>query len=151
VTVVPASAIVREMRALIGVPFKHQGRDEHGVDCVGAVLLACRRAGVDLLALRGIRDDRNYGRGVNPRAVELLETYCAARIDSPVPGCLVVFQFLGEPAPRHQGVMTDAGTFIHANGEGPKHLHRVVETGFRGAWVRRAHSFWKLPGFDYGA
>lgn len=39
------------------MPFHRQGRTQHGVDCVGFLLLAAQSVGVDLSAF----DDRTYG------------------------------------------------------------------------------------------
>lgn len=146
---VPAAALVAAARSLIGVPFQHQGRNEHGVDCIGLVLLACERAGCPTLVVPGITHAPRYGRRVHPQALELLERHLAGRLMEPRPGCLVVFQYPFEPMPRHHGVMTDAGTFVHADQSGPKPMRMVRETAFREPWTRRNPSFWKLPGVSY--
>lgn len=147
---ITAGALVDEARRLIGTPFHHQGRNEHGVDCMGLVLLAALRAGGDVLAAAGLPDTVDYGRGMNRRALELLEQYCAARIEEPMPGCLMVFRYPGEPLPKHQGIFagdTPEGSVIHADGF---HFKCVREDRYAGIWLKRAHSFWKLHGVTYG-
>jgi hypothetical protein len=118
---IPASRLVAEARKLIGVPFQHQGRNSFGVDCAGVTLLAFRNAGVDFARLVGIPDKANYGRGLNPRALEILEQL-GTRIDAPVPGCLVVFQYAREPLPRHQVLHDPKGAGF------PEHRHPHVDS-----------------------
>jgi hypothetical protein len=47
------------LRPMLGIPYKHRGRDEKGVDCVGYLLLAYRKAGfpIDHLDLKYNRGD----------------------------------------------------------------------------------------------
>lgn len=42
------SDVVRAARALVGAPFRHQGRDPAGIDCVGVVIAVGRALGVGL-------------------------------------------------------------------------------------------------------
>lgn len=147
---ITAAALVDEARKLIGIPFHHQGRNEHGLDCMGLVLLAAQRAGGDIPTAAALPDTRDYGRGVNPRILELLEDHCAARIARPMLGCLMVFRYPHEPLPRHLGVFAGGeldGSFIHADGF---HFKRVREDRYAGIWLKRVHSFWKLHGVTYG-
>ncbi len=37
---------VEAARALVGTPYRHAGRNEHGVDCGGVIILAARNAGL---------------------------------------------------------------------------------------------------------
>lgn len=57
--------IVAQARALVGVPFRlHGRRAEHGLDCVGLVALAFRRAGH-----RGVTPEHYALRGGDPEAL----------------------------------------------------------------------------------
>lgn len=49
-------AMLAEARKLIGVPWVHMGRTEHGVDCVGVLLISAWRCNID------VPDVRGYGR-----------------------------------------------------------------------------------------
>ncbi len=40
--------VLSHARALVGVRWRHMGRDENGLDCIGLVLVAAARAGVSL-------------------------------------------------------------------------------------------------------
>ena len=42
------SAFVRECRALVGTPYHKQARSDHAVDCVGLLLVAARRIGIEI-------------------------------------------------------------------------------------------------------
>src|SRR5690606_291727 len=54
------SDLVAAARKYLNVPFKHRGRTEAGLDCLGLVVLAFRDIGVD------VGDARNYGRRPEP-------------------------------------------------------------------------------------
>lgn len=41
-----AASFVAAARAYLRVPFRHMGRNRHGLDCVGLLLLAARDAGI---------------------------------------------------------------------------------------------------------
>ncbi len=60
-----AAAFVAAARGYVGVPWRHLGRALTGVDCIGLVLLAARRAGMDL------PDPAPYER--EPQGTRLLE------------------------------------------------------------------------------
>ncbi|HEY8554244.1 MAG TPA: NlpC/P60 family protein, partial [Burkholderiales bacterium] len=145
---IPASRLIEEARKLVGIPYHHQGRNKFGVDCIGLFVLAFEEAGSDLVRLLGVRDTRDYGRHrPNPKTLELLEHNLAARLDAPVPGCLIAFRFVPEVVPRHYGLFTERGTFVHADG-----MRKLVcETRYADPWLRRVHSLWRLPGVTYGA
>ena len=40
---VTRAEVVEAARSLIGMPWVHQGRNEHGIDCLGLVVTLCRR------------------------------------------------------------------------------------------------------------
>jgi cell wall-associated NlpC family hydrolase len=41
-------ALINAARSYIGAPWRHRGRDVHGMDCIGLVLAAARDVGVSL-------------------------------------------------------------------------------------------------------
>lgn len=140
---IAAQEFVNQARALVGVPWLHQGRSIHGVDCIGLVVLALNGAGFDLAKYLGVVDRRNYGRGAQPDMLRMVREHCA-QLHQPIDGCLIVVQFLRDPHPRHFGIYS-GGNIIHANAL----AGRVVEHGFRGVWKRSQHSLWKIPGVRY--
>lgn len=130
--------IVDEARRWLGVPYVHQGRTRHGVDCIGFVL--CVRnalAGWEQLE----RAPRNYAR--QPRDGLLLDQVRAAcfLLDAPEDGALILIRWPRTQHPSHVAIYA-GGNLIHAY----QRARRVVETGFRAHWLRNAHSYWRLPG-----
>lgn len=46
-------ALLATLRSLLGVPFRHQGRDRSGLDCLGVVLFVAQAHGIPLEDQRG--------------------------------------------------------------------------------------------------
>lgn len=126
-------AIVAAARALLGAPFRAQGRSERGVDCLGLVILACARAGLRVAAPAVAPALR----GTDVAAAEAaLLAAGAVRVAVASPGDLL----LAAPAARqvHLAIATATGVVeAHAG------LGRVVERPRTAAdgWV----SAWRLP------
>ena len=110
-------------RALVGVPFRAQGRDPHrGLDCVGSVLAAC-----SLPVELGRSDYRLRGNHGAELTRELLRHFRrVARKDRRV-GDLILMS-VGDDQ-LHLGVVTDRG-FVHADAR----LRQVVETPGEPEW-----------------
>ena len=142
---IEASALVKEARALIGTPWRHQGRSKRGVDCIGLVLLAAENAGLDLIKVSGVDAPRVYSRNADPKLYELVHRACT-QTSALVPGCLLFFRFDSDRHPRHFGIYTDEGTVIHAES---RLRRQVIEHGRRAQWSRWTHSLWLLPGVRY--
>lgn len=142
---ITAAQFVESARALVGVPWSHQGRTALGVDCIGLIILAGKNAGVDLFAEAGCPPVRRYGRRADPMLYRLVEKYCIPA-DQPMQGVVALFRFPGERAPRHFGVITAEGTMIHAEAKTRK---SVIEHGYRMQWLRMTDSLWQLPGIRY--
>lgn len=133
--------VVHEARSWVGVPFRHQGRDRNGVDCVGLPIVV-------LAAIGAVETDfeiRDYPRMPNDDTLEArLIAHCTPLTDF-VPGCLVAIQWHRTLA--HVAIYTERDTLIHS-----LQRHKsVVEHGFRGMWrTRYARDAWALPGVRYG-
>lgn len=122
-------AIVQAARSYIDVPFMHQGRSRHGIDCAG--LLTC--VAYDLR----IKDVRvtDYGRLPDPdRARAIIEAHM-----DPVPfaqlqtGDALSFSIVHDV--QHYGLVTelDPIRFVHAY----QTVGKVVEQSLFGPWLRR--------------
>lgn len=136
--------IVQQARQMIGTRFRHRGRRDSGVDCVGLGVVAFRACGVD------VPDFRLYGRephadGLVQRIREALgtEVACAPVMRIQIrPGDVLVFRF--DVQPHHVGLAADylygGLSVIHADG----HSGRVVEHRFTDDMLRRVtHVFRK--------
>lgn len=143
---VTRDAVIEQARHLVGVPFMHQGRSIHGVDCIGVMTLAVTNAGLDPEAVTGLKDTRDYDRMTTSEMLDKMSRVCE-RVRESEPGCLVLFRFPLERHPQHFGILTKEGTVIHADIKQGK----VVEHGYRGQWLRWTHSFWRIPGVTYDA
>jgi cell wall-associated NlpC family hydrolase len=134
---VTPAAVIAEARRWVGVPFRHQGRSERGIDCVGLPIVVCQSLG--LLDQRS--DVANYDRLPSGELVDRLRAHCRP-IPAAVPGSLIVIAWTKIAA--HVAICTGE-TMIHAY----ESVGRVVEHGYRGRWIRLTHSTWALPGLAY--
>lgn len=130
------------VRKYVGKPFRHQGRDpEHGVDCVGALVLGARDCGMDwVLSHDSTGYARNPGRGQ-------LEARLFAAFGPPIPkemmrpGDVVAIDFYGMS--RHVGVIGSHNgrlTIIHAMSRPP----RIVENGIDERWNRYIKAVYRV-------
>ncbi|WP_198368473.1 C40 family peptidase [Roseomonas rosulenta] len=81
-----AEAFVAAARSYVGVSWRHLGRGQTGVDCIGLVLLAAREAGVEL------PDPAPYARA--PQGTRLLDGILAhaTRVAEAAPGDVLLFR-----------------------------------------------------------
>ncbi len=131
---------VREARALVGVPYRHQGRTARGVDCLGLVLLAASRVG--LMPLEAGRAD--YGRAPLDELLAGLPNYCDP-IEEDAPGAILAIRWPGDRRAGHVAICAGA-TMIHSY----SNCRRVVEHGFRGKWRDWVVSRWWARGLQRG-
>lgn len=123
------AAFVEAARSLKGAKWRHHGRKPWAVDCVGLVVLAAHKCGLELL------DEAGYGR--EPWE-DRLRRACRARFDGPVQdqraGDVALIRWArGEPShlaivgnrPEGEGL-----TLIHAH-----NLAGVVEIGLAGRYL----------------
>jgi cell wall-associated NlpC family hydrolase len=98
--------VIRTAREWLGVPFRHQGRSRHGVDCVGLVLGVYRELGVSL------PDDAVYPREMRGQALYDIAGHYFAEVDNREAGDILRYSVAGFPTPH---IAIDAGdTIIHA-------------------------------------
>lgn len=109
-------------RAYVGLPWRGQGRDKMGVDCVGLVVMAYRDAGFT------IDEGPVDYRGVDTRRlVETLYRHCdkLPKGAEPAPADIVIY---GLPREAHLALLVDGKHGLNAI-HSPMHA-RVVETRF---------------------
>lgn len=139
-TVTTATDVVRVARSWVGVPFRHQGRDRNGIDCVGLPIVILQQLG----ALPPDFEIADYPRQPFQGQLERrLVAHCTA-LPEPVPGGLIALKWRQSLA--HVAIYTDTDTLIHSL---DRH-QAVVEHGFRGMWrTKFAVGTWALPGVRY--
>ena len=105
-----AEHFVREARRFLGTPWRHMGRSEAGVDCIGLVILAARRCGLE------VEEPPPYQR--EPQGDALLQGLLrhGRRVAEMAPGDLLLFR-MGLYG-GHVGVAT-----LHAAYRVPAVLH----------------------------
>lgn len=138
---VKASELIAAARAMLGCPFRHQGRSElTGMDCIGFFLIAAYRVG--LLPREFERTD--YGRAPSAELTERLAHHCD-RLKHPEPGCVVAVRWPGDKRAGHLAICTGEN-LIHCYSD----AGAVVEHGHRGAWLRWSQSYWWLRSLHRG-
>lgn len=126
--------IIIAARNLVGVPFRHQGRDPaFGVDCVGVV---CHLATKFNLPHNDRRDyPESPGRGQLEQALDAQP--CLERIYALESGCVVVMRI--SKSLQHVGILTGP-TMIHAW----KNAGKVCEHDFDSLWRSRVMRIYRL-------
>jgi cell wall-associated NlpC family hydrolase len=118
-------ALILAARRYLGVPFRHAGRTDQGVDCVGLILAAARDAG--LFDYR----PKPYPRGDASKLTAEIERFAERVAGPPEPGDLLLLRVRGELT--HVALVTDEGTILHAH----ERLGRVVEQQLTDAMMAR--------------
>jgi cell wall-associated NlpC family hydrolase len=133
------TAFIAAARSLVDTPFRHRGRTERGIDCLGVVAYALRAVG------RVPADERIYNREPEAEGLRLRETL-VSHFSNPVgrlvPGCVVLMRW--HERPNHVAVLGEYPhgglSVIHADAAS----RRVVEHALDGHWPRRVVEGW-LP------
>lgn len=117
--------LVNAARTFLGTPYRHQGRNEHGIDCAGLLVASYRLLGIEL------DDMRAYG--MEPWRDGLrqqVEKNFTLQSRDPEPGDILLLRVRREP--QHLAIATDLG-IIHAYAS----VGRVVETSMGSQWSKR--------------
>ena len=132
-------AILDAARALIGTPFRHQGRIPHlALDCAGLVVAVAQAVGAEYA------DQTGYSRSPSGRLLEnALDgqpgLVRVAQLAARQPGDVLLMRFAGDP----QHLAIDAGaTIIHAY----EAVGEVVEHDMTDAWLRRIARVYRFRG-----
>ena len=122
--------IVMQAREWVGSPFKHQGRQRVGVDCIGLVVGVMRELGLDPY------DEDGYPTQPDGR----LEKTLASLLEpcDVTEGALLLFRIRRDP--QHVGICTGEGVIHAYSGIG-----KVVEHGLDDFWSKRLIKAYKLP------
>jgi cell wall-associated NlpC family hydrolase len=137
--------VIAAARSFIGTPFHHQGRAPGiGLDCVGVVVCAGRAAG-DPCSW----DHTNYGRVQGAGLIfEEASKYLVRSDPDPHPGDVLIFALDSRVSlPQHSGILTEAGTFVHARFGTRRKIGPVEEREYSPTWRSRTFATFRYPGF----
>lgn len=126
---------VAEARKWIDVPYLHQGRNRHGVDCIGLLLVVGWALGLSEYDVKG------YGRIPNAGFLQAECDRLMVRIpsDEVQPADVYLMRFTRDP--QHLGIATDRGLLHAWGGAG-----RVTETVMPHSWRVRVVQAYRIPG-----
>lgn len=137
----PADITLEAERLLaLGVPFRHQGRTELGMDCAGFALWLVRHAGA---WPRHYADTADYRPGPQEALGATLAQYCA-QAPAPADGTLVAIRWRPQQPVSHVGYLA-GGDLIHCY----KTAGGLVRCRYGEPWVRMTASAWRIPGVIY--
>ena len=128
--------VVSHARSFVGVPYLHQGRTRHGLDCVGLVVRVVNDLGISDF------DASHYGRVPSGRMmVRVLQDYCDTVKPADLrPGDLVHIAY--DKHPQHLAILTDHG-MVHADS-----THGVVEHTFSDGFRAKMRGCYRFRGVN---
>lgn len=133
------TALIKQARAWLGVPFRHQGRTRISCDCLGYIAgMLGELDSATALELLPI----NYGREPQSMLLEILTKHCTQTTLKPA--VLLAIQWPHAEYPSHAAIYTGE-SMIHCY----EAVGRVVEHGYRPPWIARTASIWALPDVTY--
>lgn len=127
-----------EARSWLGCPYVHQGRNRHGIDCVGLIVMSFGALGLG----KPEADRRDYqptGTGVELE-YRIRRGGFTRKIGAPEVGDVLGFSVGKSTRLQHLGIMLPGGRFIHTN----QSVGKVVENPLSGPWKRRMFAVWEL-------
>lgn len=135
-----ADQFIEQARTWIGTPFRHQGRNRLGVDCIGYPIVLLRENGI---LPSTFKDNVNYGHvPLTPVFLQTVQENCI-QLEKIEHGCLLVIKWPGAKFPHHAALI-DGVKMIHAY----ETAKNVVTHGYQEPWKRLTHSFYRLPGIQ---
>lgn len=125
--------IITAARTFMGVPFRHQGRNKLGVDCLGLVLLSAEMSGVKLQDLKG------YARSPDGHTLksECGKQLIPVKLRDIQDGDILLMSFRREP--QHLAIKTNIG-IIHSYQDSGG----VVEHGLDDRWLKRIRGAYRI-------
>jgi cell wall-associated NlpC family hydrolase len=138
---VTRTQIVDEARKWKNVRWRHEGRNEHGIDCVGLPAVVAWKL--------GISDYDFHGYAREPSNLSLLKHFRLAMIEKPVAQVQIgdVVAFRDNRYPFHVGIIAnkyDQLSVIHAYAARKK----VVEELYNPEWSKLVLACFEFPGVE---
>lgn len=127
--------VIPTAESYLGIPYKHQGRSEYGVDCVGLLYVVFRDLGVDFAY------PRNYQRTPKQNEIFHFVSNFSEETDCPIKGDVVLLG--NERLLTHAAIFIDKYTYIHACqfNRSSRGNVRYLNLKTERSWARRHHRF----------
>lgn len=109
-----------DMAEFLGIPWRLNGRDRTGADCLGLVVMYLHAQGVRVPDGDGLPVTENWREDSPGRALSWLSHH-ATRVDSPAPNDIVLFR-IPSGGGIHLGVMVDTQRILHVLEDRPSML-----------------------------
>ena len=113
--------IVAAARALIGTPFRHQGRSDKGLDCAGVLITVARALGVEVVDVDGY--SRRPSCGLLEATLDAQPALRRVGLAGMQAGDLLLMRFHG--APQHLGIFTGENLIHSYSAVGKVCEHRL--------------------------
>lgn len=137
-----------EARTWIGTPYRHQGRDKNGVDCVGFPLCVAAKLGI-AGAEQFLADPDMAVYQERPSKFALLRRLQKVCRQIPVsaarPGDLICILVAGQP--QHVAIFDEGGEIIHAIGD-TQYGSQVCRQRPPPRWIGPGATAFEIPGLD---
>lgn len=132
--------LVDAARAWLGVPYQHQGRTRHGVDCIGLLLCVAHALGLSAY------ETHAYSRNPSGYRMARLMAHHLTRIDFTQVGPADVLHLATVTEPQHVAIVSRAHPLyvIHADSA----AGRVVEVRLDERLLKRVRGSYRVPGLD---
>jgi cell wall-associated NlpC family hydrolase len=135
-----SSDITAAARQYLGVPFAHQGRTRHGLDCLGLLVMVARDLGLGQAAAQDVCDYAHYPdearlRGGLERVLQPQDAMAA--------GCVLLMRV--DAHARHLGICAE-----YSGGQGWSLIHawaparKVVEHRLDAGWQQSVAGIYRL-------
>ncbi len=97
------------VKDLVGIPYRHHGRDSAGMDCYGLVIEVLKRIGKNLPDVFYPDTEIETNKTILKNLEEIIPN---TKLEKPEEGAVVEILVMGQPS--HAGVCLGDGTFIHS-------------------------------------
>lgn len=125
------SALIAEARTLIGIPYRHCGREPYGVDCAGLILLPAWRCGLTSFAPKSYSPG-----GDSDYLLDCLAEECVEVEEMMEPGDIGLFRL--RPGRHHLAYLTGSGQIIQCSTR-----VGVCESRIDDRWQERCVGVWR--------
>lgn len=132
------SKVLEIADSLLGIPYKHLGRTEKGLDCFGLPLIFYNKLGYE------VPDYREYIRHWWKTSNKIVNKYedeyykYWIKVKEPKIGDGILFNSGKSKIINHMGIFVDENRFLHAAQPG------VIVTKLNHKWKPRIHNYYRL-------